>query len=941
MSSVYNIPLGKPFLRQLATGIIVRFGDQPMAMGEVVVLLPTRRGCLSLKEIFQEKAREKALILPRIYALADLEKEPILPGLFLDFQEATPPKVISKWQRLGHLTRLVQQFLQQKNLCHTPATAYSLAQELATLLDEFYISNVDLAQLETLVADDFSIYWQQNLSFLKIISDYWPVILSEKGFVEAAQLQQENLRLIASHWRPHFPVILAGTTGTRPATAELARAILNLPQGMVVLPGFDSDCEKGIGPTHPNYTLTQFVDYLGIAPATVQPWCPCATISADIKATLLKQAMAPILRATDQLSFFREESLPITPISCSTPDEEALVIAAILRSVYEQEAGTAALITPDQSLTRRVQAYLKRWDIEPNVSAGIPLSETVVGIFLNLVANISPEMTMTDWVALLKHPLFLKAEDRGDHLRQVRQFELAVLRQKRGIKLVDYHLIPQDLQPWYHKILNLIEPLLQPLSVRLFHEWLALHSEIALQLSGEHLWRNNDGEVAQAFFEELRLEANAFPSMAWKDYAALLGQLMGQASVHRREGIGSPLKILGTLEARQTEADVMILAGLNETVWPQAIDEGPWLSNQMRLKLGLPPAQRRLGLSAHDFCLGFAAKEVYLTRSEQCDGVATMPSRLWLRLQTILKQCSLSFPKAEALLSIVRALDQNVETQQILPPQPQPPADLKPKQYSVTDIERLLRDPYSIYAKKILKLKKLEPLDQPLTGREWGQLVHRVLDLTFQEHHPREGERFVSAMKQIGKSIFAPYLEDVTVQAFWWHRFEQICDWIGQMSDLKDVQAFNPEVRGHIDLLIEKEMIRLTTIADRIDGLTTGIYQLIDYKTGALPLEKDIRLGFSPQMALEGLILQKGGFGKPDATTLKAAYWELHGGVEGGTIKSLKDYETLIQEAAAGVEALLAYFHKDGAVYLASPWGEEKVRFQDYRHLARVDEWME
>lgn len=932
--------MGEPFLRQLATGIIRRFGDQPIIMGQVVVLLPTRRGCLSLKEIFQEKAREKALILPRIYALADLEKEPVLPGLSLDFQETSASKVISKWQRLGHLTQLVQQFLQQKNLCHTPAAAYPLAQELATLLDEFYISNVDLTQLEALESDDFSIYWQQNLSFLKIISQYWPIILKEKGLVEAAQFQQQNLRLIAANWHPHFPVVLAGTTGTRPATAELARAILKLPQGMVVLPGFDPYCGKGIGPTHPNYTLTQFVDYLGVAPTTIQPWCLDSAASAEIKTTVLRQAMAPTLVATDQLLPLPEEALPITPISCATPDEEALVIAAILRSVYEQEIGTAALITPDQSLTRRVQAYLKRWDIEPNVSAGTPLCETVVGVFLSLIARINPEMTMTDWVALLKHPLFLKANDRGEHLSYVRQFEREVLRQRRGVRLGDCHLLPEALQSWYQKILNFIAPLLESLSPRFFPECLALHSKIAFQLSGEHLWRNNDGEVAQAFFEELRLESDTFPFMTWKDYAALLGRLMGQVSVHRKEGIGSPLRILGTLEARQTEADVIILAGLNETVWPQAIDEGPWLSNQMRLKLGLPPVQRRLGLSAHDFCLGFSAKEVYLARAEQRDGNATVPSRLWLRLQTVLKQYNFSFARSEVLLAMVRALDQGAEVKQISPPQPQPPAALKPKQYSVTDIERLLRDPYSIYAKNILKLKKLEPLDQPLTGREWGQLVHRILDLTFQQHHPKERERFMSAIKQIGGQVFGPYLEDVTVQTFWWHRFERICDWICQMNNLREAHAFYPEVRGQIDLEIGEEIIKLTTIADRIDKLGTGTYEIVDYKTGVLPTEKDIYLGFSPQMALEGLILQRGGFEKLEVATLKAVYWALQGGSEGGTIKPLKDYDTLVQDAAVGLEALLTYFHKDGAIYHACPWGDEKARFQDYRHLARVDEWI-
>lgn len=935
--SVYNISMGQPFLRQLAQGIIMRFAAHPMMMGETVILLPTRRGCLSLKEIFQEYAKEKPLILPRIYALADLEKEPILPGLTV---AAASFCVISKWQRLGHLTQLVQQFLEQKKLCHTVSTAYPLAKDLATLLDEFYISNVDLAQLEIVVDEDFSIYWQQNLAFLKIISQYWPAILKEKGWIEAAQFQQQNLSYITKHWRPSTPVILAGTTGTRPATAALAKAILNLPQGMVVLPGFDPDCQLDLGITHPNYTLSQFVEYLNISPADVQEWGE-AIPYADVKTQLLKQAMAPILAATDQLPELLGEQPQVTPIVCDSMDEEALVIASIFRSVYERETGTAALITPDQGLTKRVQACLKRWDIEANVSAGTPLNETVVGTFLGLVARLKYDMAMTDWVALLKHPLFLKSKDRGDHLRQVRQLEREVLRKKRGVKLIDIHLLPDDLQLWYEEILKRINPFLESQTPRLFSQWLMLHLQTAVELAGEtHLWCHNDGEVAKQLFDELQTESPPFPLLTVSDYAALITQLMQQSAVHRKEGIGSPLKILGTLEARQTEADVIILAGLNESVWPQTMDEGPWLSNQMRLKLGLASVQRRLGLAAHDFCLSFSAPEVYLTRSKQREGSTTIPSRLWLRLQTVLQQYGFCFHEADTLKSTVRQLDQPIKTKQALPPQPQVPRHLKPQHYSVTDIERLLRDPYSVYAKNILKLKKLDSLDQPLTLREWGQLVHHALDLTFTQHHPRQGDAFIGAMKTIGQQVFEPYLHDVVVRTFWHHRFNQICDWIGQLKDLSVSQDIQTEVRGQIDLRIGDDKITLTTIADRIDQRGSGHYHLIDYKTGEIPSESDIRLGFAPQLVLEGLILYYGGFGHQTIDNVEAMYWQLKGGLDGGQVKSLKDYTTLLQEAADGVSELLGYFQRDEAVYLSCPWGEEKVRFQDYRQLARVDEWL-
>lgn len=937
--TLYNIPLGSSFLKTLADGIIERFSDDPIRMGQSVVLLPTRRGCISLKDILQKKAKERSLILPRIYALADLEQNPILPGLPI----IEIPKTISKWERLGKLAHLVQQFLRQRNLCDSIAVAYKLAKELSVLLDECYISNISLKNIETLFQSDFSIYWQQNLSFLQIISDFWPVILKERGLVETVVQHQHNLRYICSQWSPSFPVILAGTTGTRPATAELAKKVLQFPQGMVVLPGYDVAINgKAIPATHPHYTLSHFVTYLEAGDSI--EWYPNRTQEARAKSKFLVEAMAPILSHNTILTQVERQIIEkdVTPIDCDSGDEEAMIIAALLRQTYEVQDKTAVVITPDQGLTKKIQSYLRRWEIEVNISSGTPLGDTVVGTFLTLVSCLSIDMKVIDWLSLLKHPLFLKNEDRHMHLQKVRQLELEVYRKRRIDNITNLDLLPKELRCWYQALLEKVHPLLYKKPKQSFLDYLRLHQQVAESIAGKFLWLNDDGEVAKVFVEDLLSQVETFPSLTWGDYKGLFHQLMQVESVHNKKGIGSPLRILGTLEARQVEADVVILASLNEGSWPQTIEDGPWLSNNMRVKLGLPDLNRRLGLAAHDFCLSFAASRVFLTRSKQNQGVVTTPSRMWQRFHTVAKINGLFFQPMTHLKKLVKDLDTPHSISPSEPPRPQPVRYMKPDQLSVTDIERLMRDPYSVYARKILRLKKLESLDQTLSGREWGQLVHLCLERAFTAYNQVSSINFMETLIQVGKTVFSPYFEDIVVRIFWWNRYLQICKWVQRIisSSFDNLEGLKTEVMGTLELKVGEELLTLKTIADRIDSWGNGHYHIIDYKTGVLPTIKDVEAAFSPQLILEGLILMDGGFQGLQASTIESFYWGLKGGAEGGVIKKIDNYVQLLEEAKRGLLALLDYFYKDEAVYLSCPWGEDKATFKHYFHLARVEEWL-
>lgn len=981
--AVYTIPFSQPFLKTLVEGILERYGHDPLLLSQTIVLLPTQRGCLNLKTAFRQicsdiKLSLKSQVLPKIIALADLEETPHLPG----FIPPPLPPEMPRLQKLGLLSQMVMAYGKHK-IPVTVNRALQLAEDLLGLLDEIHTSDVDPMRLQELVGQEFANHWQITLDFLKIITEYWPLILEEKGFMDGSIRRRQNLRMIAQGWRPDTPVILAGTTGTRPATADLATAIHHFPQGHVVLPGYMPDeREEDLPPVHPQYTLQQFVRRLG--DPEVQEWKSSATSHASpissSSLSLLQKMMSPTFESISPIS--ASLPLPFRLIDCQDRAEESLVIAMLIRQLLEKDQKTEsqqrtiAVITPDQEVTRRLRSHLNRWGIVANSSSGTPLHQSVVGTFLILLGTVHGKISAVSWLSLLKHPLFYKHRDRGMHLSMVRQFDLYVRRaQGRGEKEFPFvprwvydpeqiipenqsSLLSQEMRDWYLEILQMIKPLWQmsekssgKISLT---DWLETLIGVAEQICApEKLWTEADGVACHTFTTELSQYAHAYPSGSVFQFSTLFPQLLKQEMVHDPKGIGSPVLILGALEARQYQADVTILAGLNEGTWPKGIETDSWLNLQMRLDLGLPDPQRRIGLSAHDFCLAFSGSLkgessqeepcVYLTRSLKENGAATTPSRWWLRLETILEASGLDSPYETTLVDFARRLDTPSKIQSIAPPNPSPEGNRRPLSYSVTDLELLRRDPYSFYAKRILRLKKLDLLDQELQARDFGHYVHQALDL-YQKQGQSES---IMTLTTCGQYAFRPIIKDPLVQQFWWPRFEKIAAWLedewAKRKNHRDFEILTEqEFQYSFSVKNEKDekVVLLKTIIDRLEIDSEGNVYILDYKTGTLPTLRDISHGFSPQLPLEALILkQETQISQANLVPVSLEYWNLKGGNEGGEIRSLKNVEELIDSTQDGMEKMLTHFLLDLSSYPSCPWGESMIKNNDYRHLSRLQEW--
>jgi ATP-dependent helicase/nuclease subunit B len=809
------------------------------------------------------------------------------------------------------------------------------------------------------------------------VTKAWPDVVREQGGIDPAAHRNLLLESLAARWSatpPKGQIIAAGSTGSIPATADLLAVIAALPNGRVVLPGLmralDAESWRAIATdqTHPQYNLARLLKRLDITPDAVQDWTAHERVSA--RSALIAEVMRPAdtTQAWRALGRLPAGALDgIQRIDCTDTAQEAGVIALILRHALEIPGRSAALVTPDRNLARRVAAELRRWDIDIDDSAGEPLVASAPGGFLRLIAAmVSSDFAPVALLAVLKHPLAAGGLSPGVFRHRARMLERLVLRGARpgpgfaGLRAVlgaDPDAGPDADRSDTAEFIDLLETLCAPLREAMAGPSLDLdplvcaHIAVAQNLAARDtasgaqvLWSGAAGEMLAGFLLELRNASSLLPPVAGRAYPALLDTLMAGASVRPRHGRHPRLAILGLLEARLQHADLLVLGGLNEGIWPPSPPPDPWLSRPMRDTFGLALPERRIGLTAHDFVQAFAAPEIVLTRAAKTDGQPTVPSRWLTRLEAVLRgtgaEDSLKAGHWRALRGL---LHQPKAAITIQPPAPCPPLAARPRRLSVTQIETWMRDPYAIYARHILKLRPLDPLDADPGAADRGTFIHKALELFLGAYGDTLPDDALNRLLEFGQIAFGDALARPSVRAFWWPRFERIAHWFiaQETSRRTQIAQSTAEASGRLEIAAAHAPFILTARADRIDRLADGSYEIIDYKTGAIPSLRDIGLGVASQLALEAAILREGGFRDlPAGAVRHLAYWRLSGGDPPGEIKPVKeDAEQLADAALDGLKALITAFDNPDTPYAAIPRPGYAPRFNDYAHLARLREW--
>lgn len=971
--SVFTIAPGRPFLDLLAAGILQQHGTDPLVLSRVTVLLPTRRACRALAEAFLRQSDGAALLLPVIRPLGDVDEDELdLHGI----GEGDETLAFGTLERSLLLARLVQA---SPLAGGDSANALRLARELGHLLDTAATEEVGLDRLPDLVPAELAGHWQQTLDFLKIVREIWPAIKAEQGRSDSAEQRQHATQRWIEHWQttpPDGPVIAAGSTGTIPATARLLKLISRLPDGCIVLPGLDRALDEMAWtavhdePTHPQHALARLLDTLGVLRDEVIGW-PDAGETLHGRAGLLTAALLPPAEshrwrdlrggvAVDALSGLQRIDAP-------GPREEALSIALAMRETLETPGRTAALITPDRMLARRVSLELARYGINVDDSAGIPLIQTAPAVFLRLLAAaVAEDFAPVSLLALLKHPFCRLGMAREDLLRWTRRVERKLLRKSRastGLAALAADLAGEpELLPPLARLAAIADAMQggddQTTTLKTLLQVQVTAAE-ALTVAPDQptpLWQQDAGEALHALVIDLLEASEQFGTVTPAEWPRLLDALLEGQVVRPRRPSHSRLAIWGLLEARLQQADRIILGGLNEGTWPPQAKEDPWLSRPMRAALGLSSPEFRLGQTAHDFVQAASGNDVILTRAAKVDGTPTVPARWLLRLEALLgeKHPHWIDSLAPQYLAWAEQLDTPEQSLKFDPPRPAPPVKARPRELYVTAVETWIRDPYALYARRILNLRPLDPPDQPPDARLRGDVIHKVLEI-FQQRHTANLPNDDDAMTELldlGRAEFGGWLEQPEIAALWWPRYERAMRWFLAYEHARRAEGFKPallEQEGRLDIVAPAGTFTLKAKADRIDRHDAdGRLAILDYKTGNPPTPKQVNSGLSPQLALEAAIAQAGGFdGLSPAEIAELVYIRLGGGNEpgearriekGGSRTEIPPADELAREALARLSGWVARFDDEAIPYLSRPRPQFVDYPGDYDHLARVAE---
>jgi ATP-dependent helicase/nuclease subunit B len=1039
---VFSVPVSVPFLRTviaaLVDGTLVDGFDaraHPEKLAQATLYLPTRRAGRMAREIFLDELKTDAVLLPRIVALGDIdeaelafaeESEPYGGPAPLDI----PPELGELERRLT-LARLVAAWAKSPVsaplVVGGPASTLALAGDLARLMDDMVTRGVGWEALDGLVPDQLDKYWQFSLEFLRIARQAWPAHLSEIQRIEPAArrdllIAAEAARLTAHH---DGPVIAAGSTGSMPATAKFLHAVSTLPQGVVALPGLDTDLDEEAWQTiggirnalgkfttlpasnHPQFAMHALLHRLGIKRGDVEILGNPAPHGRDI---LVSEAMRPSNASAHWHRRLGEPGIVekisggmanLAVIEADNPEMEALAIAVAMREARHLNK-SAALVTPDRALARRVIAALGRWNLAFDDSGGDALMDTAAGIFARLAAEAAANgLEPPTLLALIKHPLCRMGAAPGAFRRAVEVLELALLRGTRppagsGGLARDFARFRAELvklRSGATSSLHASEPrtrlgdeeldraqgLIAALQAALspleslssskpydFAELAKRHRNVLMELSRDQhgvalVFEGPPGSALVAAFDDLLggLLGGQAPSglmVQLNDYPEVFQTAFGDRMVRRPEAANVHLKIYGPLEARLTQSDRVIIGGLVEGVWPPAPRVDPWLSRPMRHELGLDLPERRIGLSAHDFAQLLGADEVILSHAAKVGGAPAVASRFLHRLEAVAGEARWATAKAagEKYLRFAAELDRPDKVEPIPQPAPRPPRSVRPLKMSVTAIEDWLRDPYTIYAKYILKLDRLDPVDMPLSAADRGSAIHDAIGeftQTFSATLPDDPAR---ALRGIGEKHFAPLMERPEARALWWPRFQRIAAWFADWEIVRrgDVSAIAAEIRGEIPIRLDNERtFVLSARADRIERRHDGTFAILDYKTGQPPTGKQVRMGLSPQLTLEAAILREGGFeGIPaGATVSEFGYVRLSGNNPPGEQKPLElkinksdtaqPPEAAADEALRKLEALIRSFEDESQAYTSLNLSMWSNRYGTYDDLARIKEW--
>lgn len=976
---VYSIAAHRGFADALVAGLAPRFADDSFGLARATLILPSTRAVRTVQQAFIRHYGEagqpgiQGVLMPRMVVVGDLDLDeklgPLLDNLSaaLDVPPAADPQY--RWLRLAELIRK-----HRGKDAPGDAALLRLSFTMGQVMDRLLAEEIRPEQLvEQSVLDllpDVATHWQQSLKLFIAVQDDWLAELKARGQVDAATRRNQLFRKAAQRLRtnpPETPVIAAGVTSAAPALAQLLRAVADLPNGAVILPDCDLSMDGAVwdelgqagaagddapfgrddAVTHPQYHLKLLLNRMGVARGEVEHWHraglgkgPPARSHAISSLFLPPEAS----KSWGDLDPEKRRLSGVRMAECAHPEEEAQAIALLAREALEVPTRRVAIITPDRGLAGRVVQHLKRWNIEADDTAGQPLSQTAAGRVLLLLADLmAKEAAPVPLMALLSHPLVRRGEGREQWLKSVRLLERKLRGPRRapGLDAPRAIAVAAGLADWWAEVEAILQPLVDHPEQAPLADVLNMLTSSGEVLCGEELWSREDGRALSRFAEELRLHASETGlAINIEHLPTILRDAMDRMAVRPPYGGHPRIAIYGLLEGRMTRADLVICGGLNEGTWPATPASDPMLAPAILRVLGVPGADFRIGLSAHDLAGAMGAPEVVLCRARRDAGGPVIASRFWLRVQALLGSDLLERYMDGSLVQLARNVDAAPREPAHPRPDPRPSPQQRREKLSVTALDRLRSDPYQFYAQKILSLRELDALDAEPTPAWQGTLAHAILE----SWHDGQG-----TLEDLAEHHLTEMNTHPLMRALWRPRLMKALEWIEmEVTANPDRKPVKWEEKGEITF----RGVTISGTADRIDTMPDGTLAIVDYKTGKPPSTSEVEAGFAMQLGTLGLMAVNGAFGPLNSEPSRFEYWSLGKSDKSDTGFGYVTSPLKIDGRRTGMDPAeflpKARFHLDDALdrwILGNEGFTARLNpaatvYAEYDQLMRLDEWM-
>jgi len=609
--------------------------------------------------------------------------------------------------------------------------------------------------------------------------------------------------------------------------------------------------------------------------------------------------------------------LPPTMIECTDENQEAQVAALIIREALEEKCASIAVICSDRQMVRRLKQTLKKWSIDADdTTDDFLLDSMVASLFLILLDIIAAkQFSLISLLGLLKHPLSIYNKEQELDKIIKNQFRKPA---NWGNFEEFYMSLDSESKPLLSSLRDTLSSLINALKTGNFASMLNQHWAAFASIYTADQERE-DYVCLQQFVGELSTVFPADARFSKRQYASILSTFLASYNYRQEQDFISQLSIMTPQEARLHKYDRIIILGMNEGQFPVIKKEGSLIGSGKEKELGFPSIDAKIAEAASDFAEMLANSSVFLTRSGTLAGREQQPVRFLDNVDLKGEE------KYTGWFHQLRKADYQPKQR----PTPNPNSEYRPKSISVSGIEKLMRDPYAFYAEYILKLKTLDDIGTEFSNREFGNTLHTL---------PSE-----LAPKAMGKDEFIAKMQKGFVQAFsnnqpsqlifWDLHITRIAEWIWEYERIKDAnwKSYH-ELKGTMDFA----GIKVTARADRIDYATDGSVEIIDYKTGRTPEKKAVVTGLYPQLPVEALIAQSGGFAIPDAKTLQLKYIQLQGKWQIG--KELMIAANL-EQTEAGLTMLINTYLTGDHPFFAINTEDQSGKTSKYKHLSRMDEW--